>query len=176
MTDTPALGTVSRASEGVLDTAVGGASLALEAVRDPEEGMETARRRGARITSRWSERGEAAVDEVVSLPERVLFSGLRALRTRARHADLGGAAARGVLLMVHRPAGSAARVLERIERETAPPETATRRRRQSTAGTSGSTGVRGRGTTRAAAGTTRRTGGSTRGARRTGGTRTRRTA
>jgi hypothetical protein len=181
MADTPALGTVSRASDDAVDTAVGGASIALDAVRHPENGIQTARRRGSRITSRLSEGTESAVDEVISLPERMLFSGLRALRTRARRSDVGGVAARSVLLMVHRPARSAARVLERIERETAPPAAADRRRRRSTTGTAaarprGASRAPSRGASRGAPAPTRRTGTGTRAPRRSGGTRARRTA
>jgi hypothetical protein len=152
MTDTPTMGTVSRLSERALDAAVGGTSLALDAVRD----QKAARRRGGRINARVAAKVERAVGETTTLPERVLFSGFRALRSRAGRSDVTGTAARSLLLLVHRPAGGAARVLERIERETAPP--AARRGRRTGTATSATTGVR-----RAAATATRRT---TTGARR----------
>jgi hypothetical protein len=150
MTDIPAIGTVTRLSERALDAAVGGASLALDAVSD----QKAARRRGGRINARVAADVESAATEVVTLPERVLFSGLRALRTRAGRSDVTGVAARNLLLLVHRPAATGARVLERIEKETAPPARRTRR----TTTTTGVTGVR-----RAAATATRR---ATTGARR----------
>jgi hypothetical protein len=142
MTDTPAIGTVTRLSERALDAAVGGASLALDAASD----QKAARRRGSRINAKVAGNVENAATGVVTLPVRVLFSGLRALRTRAGRSDVTGVAARNLLLLVHRPAASGARVLERIEKETAPPA---RRTRRTT--TSGATGVR-----RAAATATRR--------------------
>jgi hypothetical protein len=144
MTDMPGIGTVSRLSERALDAAVGGASMALDAVRDPQATVEEAERRGSRVNARLASEAEATIDEAASLPEKVLFSGLRALRSRARRSDVSGAAARRLLLMVHRPAGDAARVFERIERETTPPSPAGRRGRRSAA--TGSTGTRGRAT------------------------------
>jgi hypothetical protein len=143
MTDTPSIGTVTRLSERALDAAVGGASLALDAVSD----QKAARRRGSRINAKVADNVETAATDLVTLPERVLFSGLRALRTRAGRSDVTGVAARNLLLLVHRPAASGARVLERIEKETAPPARRTRR----TTTTTGATGVR-----RAAATATRR--------------------
>lgn len=168
MTDIPALGTVSRLSERALDTAVGGASLALDAARD----QRTARRRGGRINSKVAANVERTVEDTVALPERVLLSGLRAIRGRAGRSDVSGTAARNLLLLVNGPAGSAARLLARIERETRPP--ARRGRRGSTAATA-TTG------TRRAATTTTRRGAATRGkaatgTRRRGAGRTRRTA
>jgi hypothetical protein len=135
MTDIPAIGTVTRLSERALDAAVGGASLALDAVGD----QKAARRRGSRINAKVADDVETAATGVVTLPERVLFSGLRALRTRAGRSDVTGVAARNLLLLVHRPAATGARVLERIEKETAPPARRTRR----TTTTTGATGVRG---------------------------------
>ncbi|MEA2616719.1 MAG: hypothetical protein QOE72_2502 [Chloroflexota bacterium] len=130
MTDTPAIGTVTRLSERALDAAVGGASLALDAVSD----QKAARRRGSRINAKVAGNVETAATELVTLPERVLFSGLRALRTRAGRSDVTGVAARNLLLLVHRPAAGGARVLERIEKETAPPARRTRRTTSTTAG------------------------------------------
>lgn len=177
MTDTSPIGTVTRLSERALDAAVGGASLALDAVGD----QAAARRRGSRINARVADNVESTATDVVTLPERVLFSGLRALRSRAGRSDVTGVAARNLLLLVHRPASAGARVLGRIEKETAPP---TRRARRST--TTGATAVRRtaatatrRATTgvRRAAATTRKaaTTGTT-GTRRTGAGRARRTA
>ena len=132
MTDIPAIGTVTRLSERALDAAVGGASLALDAVSD----QKAARRRGSRINAKVAGNVETAATDLITLPERVLFSGLRALRTRAGRSDVTGVAARNLLLLVHRPAATGARVLERIEKETAPPARRTRRT------TTGATGVR----------------------------------
>jgi hypothetical protein len=153
MTDIPAIGTVTRLSERALDAAVGGASLALDAAGD----QKAARRRGSRINAKVADDVETAATGVVTLPERVLFSGLRALRTRAGRSDVTGVAARNLLLLVHRPAATGARVLERIEKETAPPARRTRRT-TTTTGATGATGVR-----RVAATATRR---ATTGARR----------
>ncbi len=159
MTDTSAIGTVTRLSERALDAAVGGASLALDAVSD----QAAARRRGSRINARVADSVETAATEAVTLPERVLFSGLRALRTRAGRSDVTGAAARNLLLLMHGPAGAGARVLGRIERETAPPARRTRR-----TSTTGATGVR-----RTAATATRR---ATTGTRRAAATTARKAA
>jgi hypothetical protein len=165
MTDTPAIGTVTRLSERALDAAVGGASLALDAVSD----QKAARRRGSRINARVAGNVETAATDLITLPERVLFSGLRALRTRAGRSDVTGVAARNLLLLVHRPAAGGARVLERIEKETAPP---VRRTRRTT--TTGATGVRRAATTatrRATAGARRAAAGTRSAAAATAGTR-----
>jgi hypothetical protein len=157
MTDIPAIGTVSRLSERALDTAMGAPSLALDAVRD----QRAARRRGGRINAKVAATVERTVEDTVTLPERVLLSGLRALRGRAGRPDVSGTAARSLLLLVHGPAGSAARVLARIERETRPPA---RRGRRSSATptatgarrTAATTARRGAAATRKAATGTRR--------------------
>jgi hypothetical protein len=123
MTDIPAIGAMSR----LADAAVGAPSLALEAVRD----QRAARRRGGRINSKVAATVESRVEDAITLPERVLLSGLRALRGRAGRSDVSGTAARNLLLLVHGPAGGAAKVFARIEREARPP--ARRGRRAATA-------------------------------------------
>jgi hypothetical protein len=157
MTDIPAIGTVSRLSERALDAAVGGTSLALDAARD----QRAARRRGSRINAKVAATVEGRVEEAIALPERVLLSGLRALRGRAGRPDVSGTAARSLLLLVHGPAGSASRVLARIERETRPP--AARRGRRGSTGPAAATGAR-----RTAATATRRGATATRGKAATG--------
>lgn len=173
MTDMPTLGTVSRLSERTLDSAVGGASLAIDAARDKGKAL----RRGRRVNAKVAGTVETAVGETISIPERVLFSGLRALRSRAGHSDVAGTTARTLLLLVHRPAGSAARVLKRIERETAPPARRGRRAAASSRPATSSRTATGRRTTAPAtrrSTTTTGTRRATSGRRGTG--RTRRTA
>ena len=136
MTDIPAIGTVSRLSERALDSAVGGASLALDAARD----QRATRRRGGRINAKVAATVESRVGEAITLPERVLLSGLRALRGRAGRSDVAGTAARNLLLLVHGPAGGAAKVFARIEREARPP--AARRGRRGAAAPAAATGTR----------------------------------
>ncbi len=170
MTDTTPIGTVTRLSERALDAAVGGASLALEAVSD----QAAARRRGSRINARVADNVESTATEVVTLPERVLFSGLRALRSRAGRSDVIGVAARNLLLLVHGPAATGARVLERIEKETAPPARRSRR-----SGATAPTGVRRNAATatrRATTGTRRATTTTTNGVRRAAATTARKAA
>ena len=140
MTDIPAIGTLSR----LADAAVGGPGLALEAVRD----QRAARRRGGRINAKVAASVESSVENAITLPERVLLSGLRALRGRAGRTDVSGTAARNLLLLVHGPAGGAAKVFARIEREARPPA---RRGRRAAAAPAASTGTR-----RSTATTTRR--------------------
>ena len=65
MTDIPAIGTVSRLSERALDSAVGGASLALDAARD----QRATRRRGGRINAKVAATVESRVGEAITLPE-----------------------------------------------------------------------------------------------------------
>jgi len=118
MTDLTVFDTVGRAGEAALDTAAGGAAMALDAVSRPRRSAGRARRRGSDVTDAIAEATEDVVDEVSALPERLLVAYVRLLRQRARRDDVVGTVSRGVLGALHRPAGDWARFFQRLERET----------------------------------------------------------
>ncbi|HEV7676969.1 MAG TPA: hypothetical protein VGQ42_00200 [Candidatus Dormibacteraeota bacterium] len=150
MTDLTIVDSAGRAGEAALDTIVGGASFALDAVARPGRSTGRARRRGSAVNNSITDGVEEVVDEVVSLPERALIAYIRMLRRTGRRPDVVGAVTRTLLDVVNGPAKEAARFFERLERET---ETGTRRR----GGRRASTATRARRTTRATAASARGT-------------------
>src|SRR5579884_1391592 len=118
MTDLSIVESAGDAGAAALDTVVGGASLALDAVTRPRRTAGRARRRGADVTEVIGEAAEDVVDEVTLLPQRALLAYVRMLRRRARRDDVVGTVTRGVLDAMHGPAKGWARFFERLERET----------------------------------------------------------
>jgi hypothetical protein len=118
MTDLTVVDNAGRAGEAALDTIVGGAALALDAVSRPRRAANRARRRGSSVNASVVDTAEELVEEVVSLPEQALIEYLRLLRRTSRREDVVGAVTRAMLDAVNGPAREAARFFERVERET----------------------------------------------------------
>jgi hypothetical protein len=64
---------------------------------------------------------QEARETLARVPERALMKGLDLVRSRARHDDLMGTAARGYLRVLHGGLGVAVRALSRLEKATQPP-------------------------------------------------------
>ena len=128
-----AFDSVGAAGSAALDAIVGGT----------EPVAESTKRRSRRTTATQPRRRRpsttapivAAAEEVVdpaalSLPERLLVTSLRTLRSQAARRDPLGEAARTLLGALHGTTREAARFFTRLERETAPPTRRTRRTAQ----------------------------------------------
>lgn len=151
-----AFNSVGSAGEAALDTVVGGAVTAFDAVARPRRSAGRARRRGSEVNETLIDAAEEVLDVATGLPERVLLTYLRAVRRQAGRRDVLGAASRTVLGAVHGSARDWARFFSRLERETdvrGAGRTRTTARRSS--GTARATGRR-RTTTRGSASTTTR--------------------
>jgi hypothetical protein len=135
-----AINSVGTAGEAALDAIVGGAALAADAVSRPRRAVTRARRRGSAVNREVADAAEEVFDATLALPERLLITSLRGLRSQAARRDALGGAARTLLAAVHVSSREAARFFARVERSTAAPA---RRRATATLTTRGRRSRRG---------------------------------
>ena len=125
-----AFDSVGTGGSAALDAIVGGTEPVAESTKPrARRGRATQprRRRSSTTAPIVAAADEMADTAALSLPERLLVTSLRTLRSQAARRDQLGEAARTLLGALHGTTREAARFFTRIERETAPPTRRTRR-------------------------------------------------